>query len=127
MSNAKLKGLKSSRSQGSISNSQHHDQTEAQKGIEGVPVSIKIVIPDSTVATPIENQAVLYVSNTAGATAFIWIGKEGDEPGTIDVSSALALPPNSARTFFAGFSDDPKKSLVVITSVSTVQIVIMDS
>lgn len=118
---------KNSRSPGSITNMEHHDATGAQKNIDGTPSTIKSVIADSTVSTPLCSFSMVRVCNTDTVPQFIWFGKEGDEPVSLDVTNSFALPAGYCDIFHIGASNDEKKSIVVQSSDSKVQVIVIES
>ena len=130
MSTKALKGLrKNSRSPGSIHNAEHHDVTGSNKSINGHPLAIEMILADSTDApnNPIRNHGMIRVMNTDNANVqYIWAGKEDAVPGTVDATTGLALAPYESEIMYVGYSDDDKKSLVVKTSSSSVQVVVIE-
>ena len=119
------KGLNSVRNPSSIQNEQHNDATGAQRSTNGELIAIEQVIPDSSAETPIPAQANLRVCNAQNAVAYIWAGKEGTAPGSIDATTGIALPPYHTAMFYVESSDDPQKSMAVKASSSSVQVVLM--
>lgn len=123
MSRLGLRG--SARSPGSIPNIEHNDPSGAQKNISGTGGVISSVIATSTTVTPVGDGAMLRVVNTSASVQFIWVGKESLAPGTVTIANGMALPPNSVDLFFSDISDDDKDAMVVKTSNSAVQVVIL--
>ena len=129
MSTNKLKGLRqNSRSPGSITNAEHHDVTGSSKNIYGHPLAIEKVLADSTdhINNAVRNHATIRIYNASGAVAYIWAGKEDAVPGTVDVTTGVAIAQDSAEVFYVGYSDDIAKSIVVKTSSSLVQVVVIE-
>jgi hypothetical protein len=119
-------GLKTSRSPGSITNMQHHDQSGSEKSFNGTAGTIRKIVAVSTTLEPLENFALLRVCNTAGALGYVWIGPADQVPGTVDATTGFALPANSVENFFVGQSSDPKISMAVKTSAASVQVAVLD-
>jgi hypothetical protein len=119
-------GLKTSRSPGSITNMEHHDQSGSAKSTKGMPGTIREILANSTTLKPLENFAMIRACNTSGTTAFVWTGPADEAPVTVDITNGFALPPNSAEVIFLGQSSDPKISMAVKTSATTVQVVILE-
>lgn len=114
------------RSPGSIINDQAHDDSASQKSGNGVIASIERIIVTSTTKTAIQDNQPLWVVNTATATAFVFVGKDNDCPaGAPDITTGMAIPPNTGLLMFPGKSDDNVQSIVVKTSAATVQVVVL--
>lgn len=120
-------GLRTSaRSPGSIANEQHHDDSASQRSANGVPASIDRILADSTVKTPIQDNQMLIVNNTAAAWAYVFVGKDADCPGSAPtISNGIGVPPNSQTLMISGKSDDAQQSIVVKASAATVQVVVL--
>jgi hypothetical protein len=120
-------GLKTARSNSSINNMHHHDNSGSLKSIEGVPGTIREILADSTTLKALENWAMIRVANTSGSTQFVWTGQYDEAPaGTPDITNGLAIPPNSAIVIYLGQSSDPKISMGVKASASTVQVAVIE-
>ena len=122
--NAKLGLYNNVRSPGSIANAEHYDNAGAGKSINASPCVIKS-IPTPTSLTPIHNYAVVRICNTGGPVAFFWAGRIDQVPGTLDITSALAIEPGTSEVLLLGASDDDQLSMAVKASSSSLQIVIM--
>lgn len=120
-------GLRTSaRSPGSIQNEQHHDDTAIQRSGNGMPASMERILSDSTVKTPIQDNQPLWVSNTAAAWAYVFVGKDVDCPaGAPSITTGMGIAPNSSVLMFSGKSDDDQQSIVVKASAATVQVVVL--
>jgi len=126
MSTNRIKGLRNnSRSPGSISNSEHHDVTGSHKGIDGQPLVIEEIVTPNVNPEPIRNHGMVRVFNADAGVQYIWSGKEGEVPGTVDATTGMALAPGQAEMFFVGYSADDQKSLMIKTSSAAVQVVII--
>lgn len=131
MSTKNLKGLRqNSRSPGSIHNAEHHDVTGSSKSLVGQPLAIERIMTDSTAATTpdnsVRNHGTLRIFNTDGLVQYIWAGKEDEIPATVDATTGLAIAPGTSEVMFVGYSDDDKKSIVVKTSSSAVQVAVIE-
>jgi hypothetical protein len=102
---------------------EHHDPTGVQKNIKGTPATIDEIIVDSTSVFTVKNFSMIRLANTTANFQFVWVGKIGDEPVAVDITTGIAIAPNSCETFYVGFSDDVSKSLAAKTSSALVQAV----
>lgn len=119
-------GLKNrARSPGSIINDQYNEATGVQKNGNGTIGAISQVLADSTVATPVGDKQPLWVANRSASWQYIWIGKEGILPMTINASSGMALAPNTAILMFADESDDPAQSILVKSGDTSVHVTLL--
>lgn len=116
-----------SRSPGSIANAQHHDPTGSEKDLSGSPAAIKEVVADSTVATSVENFSIIRLMNRDTSVQYLWIGLEGDEPGTVNDTNGMALTPQFHEVMYLPASNDPQQAITVKSSNSLVHVVIMES
>lgn len=117
---------KTARSPGSIVNEQAHDDTATQRSGNGIPASISLILADSTVKTPIQDNQPLLINNTANAWAYVFVGKDSDCPaGAPAITTGMGVPPNAQVLMFPGKSDDGLQSIVVKASAATVQVVVL--
>lgn len=119
-------GLKqNARNPSAIANMEFNDGAKAQKCLIGTAGDVESIIADSTAQTIIGDEAVLRIANTSAAVAYVFVGKASLVPGTLDITTALAVMPNTSEVFFCGVSDDEKDSMVVKSSAAAVQIAIL--
>jgi hypothetical protein len=119
-------GLKNNaRNPASIANIEHDDESGSKKVTAGGGAQVKSIVPASTIATAIPNDAILRIVNTTGSDQYVFIGKEDAVPGALNITNSLIMHGQSMEYFFAGSSDDDKKSLVVKTSSNSVQVAVL--
>ena len=96
-------GLKTSRSPGSITNAQHHDQSLSERDISGSPGTIGRIISNAATSQVVADYAVLRVANTTATTQYLFIGEVGDVPGAApDITNGMAIPPNFYENIYLG-------------------------
>lgn len=126
MSNKNQGLFKNARSPGSIVNAQHHDPSGSEKSANGVPATIKQVIADSTVETPLENFAMLWVVNRDTVPHFVFVGKHADVPGTVSASNGMCIPAGDGVLLNCGASSDDMQSMAVKSDSSQLHITILE-
>jgi hypothetical protein len=129
MSGNKNLGLRNhASSPASIANNEHHDPSGSKKVIDGSAATIREIIADSTTKTPLEDYAVLRVTNTTGAVEYLFVGKDSDAPaGVPTILNGMAFPAGHSEMVFCGVADDNKESIVCKASVVGLQVIIMYS
>lgn len=120
-------GVKNPRSPGSIVNIQANKPTASQRGLECSPAAIREILSASTTLTPVDNFGLIRVFNTNAGVQYLWVGLEGDEPETVDITNGLALAIGVPENFVLPASSDASKSLCIKTSSDDVQVAIMES
>lgn len=118
---------KESSSPGTIVNKQNHDRSGSQKTLEGTGGTIKEIIADSSVITPVEAGCVLRVVNTDAATQFLFVGLRSEAPGVAPtIANGIALPPDCKEHVFIGFTAAANEGTVIRSSSSNVQVTVLE-
>ena len=111
-----------------IHNNEHHDPSGSRKVIDGSPATPDVIISDSTVETPVEDYAVLRVTNTTAGTLYLYVGKESNVPaGAPVITDGIAFTAGQSEMIFCGASDDEKESIVTKASAIGLQVIVMKS
>ena len=108
-----------------IKNAEHHDKSGSKKTIDVIPGTIKEIVSDSTVETPVEDRVLVRAFNTGLAVAYLWIGEAGSAPVTVDATNGIALGPESGEIIATGHLVSGK-SVAIKASVSGVQVIIFE-
>lgn len=78
-----------------IVNSQQYDLAPAATKISTVPATLEAISIVTTEVVVKPGQLVRF-TNTAAATAFVWVGAAGASPVGPAIADSLAIPPNSS-------------------------------
>lgn len=126
MSNKNQGLAKNARSPGSIVNAEHHDPSGSSKSANGVPATIKQVVADSSVETPLENFAMLWVVNRDTSPHYIFVGKHSDVPATVSASNGMCIPAGAGIQLNCGASSDDMQSMAVKSDSSQLHLTILE-
>lgn len=128
-SNLNLNLKSRARNPGSIANDEHNDASGAQRSADGDILCIERIIPaaehNAAAGADVPQRGTLRLANTAGTWAFVYIGEQDSVPGTLDITTAMALAPNSSLMLYTGISTSDMLSLKIRTSAATVQVIVM--
>jgi hypothetical protein len=128
-SNPNLNLKRTSRNPSSIANDQHNDASGTSRSANGDVHAIQRIIPSAehTAATgaDVPERGTLRVANTTTAWHYVSITDHDAVPGTVDITTGMAIAPNSSSMIFTGLSSSEMKSLKLRTSNSAVQVIIM--
>jgi hypothetical protein len=78
------------------------------------------ISPASNTETVLQPRQMVRFFNTTASVAFVWLGDAGTSPGSVDITNALAIAPNSAMTVATAELLDGN-AIAFKTSAATVQ------
>jgi hypothetical protein len=129
MSNTGLNLKNKARNPGSIANDEHNDAAGANRSANGDIIAIERIIPSAehtaAAGADVPERATLRLANTTAAWQFVFIGDQDVVPVTLDITTSIAIAPNSSSLIFTGISSSDMKSLKLRTSSASVQVVVM--
>jgi len=104
---------------GTIANIVHHDPSGADRGMDGMPTDIDLIM--SALTQPAADGTVLAVTNMSSTVFhYLWVGDVADDPGILDATNSIAIPPLSSKPFYVGHSprkDQEGNKLIKIDSL----------
>lgn len=128
-SNPNLNLKKTSRNPSSIANDQHNDASGTSRSANGDVHAIERIVPTaehtSTIGADVPERGTIRVANTTGTWQFVSITDHDAVPGIVDITTGMAIAPNSSTMLFSGLASSDMKSLKLRTSNSGVQVIVM--
>jgi hypothetical protein len=127
--NSNLALKKSVRNPSSIANDQNHDNTGTSRSVNGDAHAIERIVPSaehtSATGASVPEKGTLRIANTTANWQFVSITDHDAVPGTVDITTGMAIAPNSSTMIFTGVASSDVKSLKLRTSNTGVQVIIM--
>ena len=128
-SNQNLNLKRTSRNPSSIVNDQHNDASGTSRSANGDIHAVERIIPSAehiaVAGANVPERGSVRIANTTGTWQYVSITDHDVVPATVDITTGMAIAPNSALMIFTGIASSEMKSLKLRTSDAGVQVIIM--